>query len=149
MVEVAKVTVEASENPPPNPVSVSSTESPQAEASIAAAIQTGAAAERAEQAAAKAEETQSEAARLLAEIRKSLQPELEQISERLAALETMEEEELEEMELEEPEKNGTSDSRGNVAVVSLPEPRVEKPKQGPKPEGKRASGLFHRLFLNK
>jgi|ERR1017187_1523468 hypothetical protein len=122
---------------------------PQAETMIQAAIQTGAAVERAEQAASEAKESASQTDRLLAGIRETIRAEISPMQERLATLEA-------EAEAEEPitpdEGEGTGETASANAVVIAEPPKAEavKPeaKQVAPPERKSGGGRLKKLFLN-
>jgi hypothetical protein len=128
---------------------------PQPQLVIAAAMETGKAAQAAESAAEEATQSATKAEQLLAEIRNAIRPELEEISERLANLEAMEEEEAEEQEpsIIPAEEDGIL-TTASVSTVTLDEPPKVKEeiqtKQSEMPQGNQERGGFlRRIFLNR
>lgn len=126
---------------------------PQAQTVIAAALETGKAAQAAESAAAEATQSATKAEQFLAEIREAIKPELEAINERLSTLEADE-------EPEEPEPSITpGDEDDTLTIVSAetvkldepPKPKEETPmKQNEAPQEKQErGGLFKKIFLNR
>lgn len=121
---------------------------PQAEQVIAAAIQTGAAAERTEKAAAEATAAALTAEQVLAQLRESLKPDLEAINERLKNLEEMEAEEL---TIQEEQEGTPTLASANVVEIEEPTkpPDTAQTKQDAQPEKRPARGGFlKRVLLN-
>ena len=125
---------------------------PQADQVIAAAIQTGAAAERTEAAATEATQAAAKSEATLQEIRNLLKPELEAISERLRALEEMEAEEIEEPSITSGDEEDTP-TVASAEIVTLDEPHKQKEeiptKQDEPPQkNQERGGFIKRLLLN-
>ena len=148
---MAEVSLEVKEDSPSSP------ENPPLSEVIVAAIQTGAAAEKAEAAAAEATETlaeaKAEATDLRTELRQIVAEAVAPLAERIAEMEadSEAEAEAEAEELTIPGSEDVTDESASAEIVELDVPKEgrqnsQQPEQ--KPEAKSGGGFLKKMFLN-